>query len=147
MDPGMRGVGEQRLFSFVRVIITAALCQHKAQFTLWKRISLGRAKPSNQHCTASKLHHYYVLVFVYATPLLKNYQIWNGFTFFPYVNVGVIFRWIINAVVCHGNLSYFILGLFPLNGSSSVYIRILMSYHQLVSVSKSLGWSLLRSIF
>jgi hypothetical protein len=87
------------------------------------------------------------LVFDYATPMLKFYQTWNGFTFFPYLYVGVIFRWIINAIVCHGNLSYFILGFFPLNGSSSVYIRILMSYHQLVSISKSLDWSLLRSIF
>jgi hypothetical protein len=74
MDPGARGVGELRLFSFVRVINTAALCQHKAQFTLWKRIPLGRAKPSNQHCAASKLQHYYVLVFDYATPMLKFYQ-------------------------------------------------------------------------
>jgi len=28
MDPGVSGDGELGLFSFVRVIITAALCQH-----------------------------------------------------------------------------------------------------------------------
>lgn len=122
MEPGLRGDGELHFFPFVLIIITAALCQHTKH-----NLHFGKEFHQDVHNVPSStaLHPNCSIKTYWFSIMLRPHLnstklIWFYFLFYLYV--GVIFMWIINTIVCHGNLSYFILGFFSLNGSSSVCI-------------------------
>jgi hypothetical protein len=86
---------------------------------------------SIQHSAAYKRKEHYVRGYNDATNMLKPYQTKIGFTLFPFLYVGGIFRWATNAIAYQFNLQYFIFRFFPPN--------VLIHLHTPSSASSSLS--------